>query len=87
MRNEPDKYVDKAEEGGEEGGGAEMSEHERYESLCRAPWPIVSAVGSVPLSRSSGTWTLLQLSSLPLSLPVSLPPSPSLSRHPETIIS
>ena len=33
-------------EGKEEGEGREeMSEHERYESLCRAPWPIVSAAG------------------------------------------
>jgi prolyl 4-hydroxylase len=43
MRADPDQYVDIDEERGE--GEAvesreEMSEHERYESLCREPWPI-----------------------------------------------
>ena len=46
MRADPDQYVDIDEERGE--GEAvesreEMSEHERYESLCREPWPIVSS--------------------------------------------
>lgn len=40
MSSEPDKYVD-GEEEEEPESESDMTEHERYESLCRAPWPLV----------------------------------------------
>ena len=46
LHADPDKYIDVGgeREGGKEAGSErEMSEHERYESLCREPWPLVSA--------------------------------------------
>lgn len=39
MSSEPDKYID-VEEEEEPESESEMTEHERYESLCRAPWPL-----------------------------------------------
>ena len=54
MRSDPDKYVDGGNQLQQEGpphNVEEMTEHERYESLCREAWPIVSTatatVGSV----------------------------------------
>lgn len=51
IRSEPEKYINEDDDRGEEGNKEEevtaearenMSERERYESLCRAPWPLVS---------------------------------------------
>ncbi|CAI8018519.1 Prolyl 4-hydroxylase subunit alpha-2 [Geodia barretti] len=46
IRSEPEKYVNEVDERGEEEGEVSpdaresMSEKERYESLCREPWPL-----------------------------------------------
>ena len=45
MRSEPEKYANSESEGGQDETPEileEMSEKERYESLCREAWPIVS---------------------------------------------
>ena len=50
MRTKPEEYVDVDEERAGQNGAEsekEMSEHERYESLCREAWPIVSASASI----------------------------------------
>ena len=52
IRSEPEKYVNEADDRGKEEEGVgktaddrkSMSEKERYESLCRGPWDLVSAV-------------------------------------------
>ena len=62
MAEDPVQYsTDTEERGGGQGEGegediGEMSEHERYASLCRAPWPIVSVAGWV---WSAVTWFIL----------------------------
>ena len=45
MTSDPEKYSDSESEGQQENipeTYEAMSERERYESLCREPWPIVS---------------------------------------------
>ena len=44
MQTEPEKYVNIDDGSREEAvSEEEMTEYERYESLCREPWPIVSS--------------------------------------------
>ncbi|CAI7999257.1 Prolyl 4-hydroxylase subunit alpha-2 [Geodia barretti] len=46
IRTEPEKYINQDDERGEEGEGEtaesreSMTQYERYQSLCRGPWPL-----------------------------------------------